>query len=165
MTKLAMYGHSLGGATAAAAMLRDKRILGGMDLDGRIFGPVTQQGLDRPFVIVGGPGHETATNSSWSELYSHLRGAKAELAIAKTQHNSFTDFPLLVTELHIPDNKRAAVDALLGSQNGRRLHRTLVGTLTAFLDLVFRGKSDGLRNLGSEFCDVSVVKSQLADGQ
>ncbi|KAM4067077.1 platelet-activating factor acetylhydrolase, isoform II domain-containing protein [Hirsutella rhossiliensis] len=161
VAKVAMYGHSLGGATVAAAMLKDERILGGMNLDGHIFGPVAHKGFDRPFALVGVPGHGPAPNSSWPELYSHLRGPKLELAVAKTQHYSFTDAPLLVTALRIPDKDRAAIEAVVGSMNGWRMQRTVLGIVTAFLDLVFNGNAEEVRNLGNEFCDVSMVKSWL----
>ncbi|KAF4506200.1 hypothetical protein G6O67_006304 [Ophiocordyceps sinensis] len=164
VTKVAMYGHSLGGATAAAAMLKDKRILGGMNWDGHIFGPVADKGFDRPFALVGIQDHNAMPNSNWPELYSHLRGPKVELAVANTQHMSFSDLPLLTTALHIPDTDRAAVEAVIGSLNGRRLQRTTVGIITAFLDFVFEGKAEGVRNLGNEFCHLSVVKSRLPGG-
>ena len=40
MSSVAMFGHSLGGATAAAAMLEDQRITAGVNLDGSLVGPV-----------------------------------------------------------------------------------------------------------------------------
>ena len=56
MSSLGMFGHSLGGATAAAAMLEDQRIAAGVNLDGSLVGPVVDAGLDRPFLAGRGPG-------------------------------------------------------------------------------------------------------------
>ena len=47
-----MFGFSLGGATAAAAMLVDPRLRAGVDLDGSIYGPVARLGLARPFLLM-----------------------------------------------------------------------------------------------------------------
>src|SRR4051812_7591647 len=47
--RVGAFGHSNGGATSAAAMLVDRRLRAGVDLDGGIFGPVVGRGLDRPF--------------------------------------------------------------------------------------------------------------------
>ena len=44
-----VFGHSLGGATAAQLMHDDRRVRAGIDLDGTLYGPVTTAGLDRPF--------------------------------------------------------------------------------------------------------------------
>ena len=49
-----MFGHSLGGATAAAAMLADPRIRAGVDMDGTILGKVAKQGVARPFLVAVG---------------------------------------------------------------------------------------------------------------
>jgi len=69
-----MFGHSLGGATAAAAMLDDQRIKAGVNLDGTLFGPVVNAGLDRPFMLVGAdairtpapPAGTTAPGTTWT---------------------------------------------------------------------------------------------------
>src|SRR5262249_4914200 len=46
-----MFGHSLGGATAAATMLTDQRIDAGLDMDGFLFGKVAVTGLEKPFML------------------------------------------------------------------------------------------------------------------
>ncbi|PHH85912.1 hypothetical protein CDD83_10998 [Cordyceps sp. RAO-2017] len=162
--KVVVCGHSLGGATSAAVMANDSRIAGGLDLDGHIIGPVADEGFDRPFALVGKPGRGQTAGSKWPELYSRLRGPKMELAVAETEHLSFFDVPLLLTTAKVADGDRPRLDAALGRVNGRRLRGITMGIFTAFLDLVFRGKADGLRNLDKDFCGVSVVKSELPQG-
>ena len=44
LSSVGMFGHSLGGAAAAAAMLQDPRIKVGVNLDGTLFGPVVNAG-------------------------------------------------------------------------------------------------------------------------
>ena len=76
LKKAAIFGHSLGGAATAAAMVNDTRILGGANLDGTFFGPVVELGLDHPFLIFGRPGHNRSTDDSWAAIWSSLRGGR-----------------------------------------------------------------------------------------
>jgi predicted dienelactone hydrolase len=57
VTKVRIYGHSIGGATAAAAMLGDHRLAGGLNLDGEYYGSVIKQELDRPLLQFDSTGH------------------------------------------------------------------------------------------------------------
>jgi len=50
-TRIAMVGHSIGGAAAAATMLADPRVDAGANLDGS-FQPALTQDLGRPFLLV-----------------------------------------------------------------------------------------------------------------
>ena len=50
-----MFGHSMGGATAAATMRLDRRLAAGVDLDGTLYGPVVGAGLPRPFLLMSSP--------------------------------------------------------------------------------------------------------------
>src|SRR3954463_10414679 len=45
LSTVGMFGHSLGGATAAEAMFEDPRIKAGVNLDGGLIGPVVTAGL------------------------------------------------------------------------------------------------------------------------
>ncbi|MFY9672513.1 MAG: alpha/beta hydrolase, partial [Trebonia sp.] len=52
-TRMAMAGHSAGGAAAIAAMRADSRILAGIDMDGSTAAPIPDQGMARPFLFLG----------------------------------------------------------------------------------------------------------------
>lgn len=41
--KVSVYGHSLGGAKAASAVLKDDRVLGGLNFEGTLYGSVAEQ--------------------------------------------------------------------------------------------------------------------------
>ena len=59
-----MFGHSLGGATAAATMLIDRRLDAGLDMDGFLFGKVAVTGLKKPFMLFAAdPG--SGTSRTW----------------------------------------------------------------------------------------------------
>ena len=52
-SRMAMAGHSMGGAAAIAAMLADSRIRAGIDMDGATAAPIPDEGLSRPFLFLG----------------------------------------------------------------------------------------------------------------
>jgi hypothetical protein len=54
LSRIGVFGHSDGGNAAANAMLAERRLDAGIDLDGQISGPVTRTGLDRPFGVMLG---------------------------------------------------------------------------------------------------------------
>ncbi|MDQ6911941.1 MAG: family membership [Verrucomicrobiota bacterium] len=52
LTRVGVFGHSLGGATAAQFCHDDPRCKAGIDLDGQPFGSVVREGLHQPFMFV-----------------------------------------------------------------------------------------------------------------
>ncbi|KAI0400244.1 platelet-activating factor acetylhydrolase [Xylaria palmicola] len=93
--KVGVYGHSFGGATALQLLHDDARFFAGADLDGAVFGSVVQEGTDSPFLYVRGPNHTHVTDPTWAEAWPNLRGFKREYSVNGTQHNAFTDLPIL----------------------------------------------------------------------
>src|SRR5205823_1974481 len=49
MTRVGVFGHSLGGATAAQFCGQDSRCRAGIDVDGSLHGVVIQAGIHKPF--------------------------------------------------------------------------------------------------------------------
>lgn len=139
--KVAMFGHSLGGAATAQAMLRDKRIVGGINLDGSFFSTVVKKGLDRPFLIFGHENKTQATDDSWAETWSHLRSWKLELGLAKSQHYTFSDLPALLNLLGAPKEILEAAAGRIGTLDGLRALDIVETYVVAFLDLVLRHKN------------------------
>ncbi|KFZ10018.1 hypothetical protein V502_08370 [Pseudogymnoascus sp. VKM F-4520 (FW-2644)] len=156
--KVAMFGHSLGGAASAQAMLRDKRIVGGINLDGSFFSTVIQKGLDRPFLIFGHENKTQATDDSWAETWSHLRSWKLELGLAKSQHYTFSDLPALLNLLHAPKEILEAAAGRVGTLDGLRALDIVQTYVVAFLDLVLRQKNPKiLHQAVAEFPEVSII--------
>src|SRR5580698_4499441 len=58
-SRIAMAGHSAGGAAAIAAMLADPRIRAGIDMDGATVAPIPDHGLSRPFLFLGKQSNHT----------------------------------------------------------------------------------------------------------
>src|SRR6202034_490908 len=52
-SRIAMAGHSAGGAAAIAALVADSRIRAGIDMDGSTYALIPERGLSRPFLFLG----------------------------------------------------------------------------------------------------------------
>ncbi|MPZ83626.1 MAG: alpha/beta hydrolase [Actinophytocola sp.] len=101
-SRIAMAGHSAGGASAILAMLADPRVRAGIDMDGQIHVPIPDSGLSRPFMFLGqavhGPG---GPENSWEQNWQHLTGWKRWLVVTGTVHSSFTDLAVLAEQVGI----------------------------------------------------------------
>lgn len=102
--RIAMAGHSIGGASAAAAMVDDPRVKAGVDMDGTLFTPVPEGGLGgRPFLLLGASDHGPGTDTSWERDWQRLDGWKRWISFAGSGHFTFTDWPAIGDQLGLPD--------------------------------------------------------------
>ncbi|MGW4650273.1 alpha/beta hydrolase family protein [Kitasatospora sp. NPDC004289] len=128
--RIAMAGHSIGGASAASAMAADPRIKAGVDMDGSLMTPPATDG--RPFLLLGAaettPGHEP----SWDVNWSRFGGWKRWITFTGSDHFTFTDYPAIVDQIDPP----APGSELTGARSVE-LTRRYVG---AFLDLHLKGR-------------------------
>jgi dienelactone hydrolase len=90
-SRVGVFGHSLGGLTAAAALEANRTLSAGLDLDGSIFGPGARRSLARPFMIMTEHGDGTMLR-----FWPRLRGARLFVQIAGTRHLNFSDWNVLV---------------------------------------------------------------------
>lgn len=140
LSSVSMFGHSLGGAAAAATMLQDPRIKAGVNLDGTLFGPVDDAHLDRPFMLIASQNHSRDQDETWDKFWANLLGWRLNLQLTGSGHNSFTDFQVMVPQaagvLNLPPE---AVQELIGTINPDRSITNQRAYLTAFFDLHLRG--------------------------
>ncbi|MEV5503081.1 alpha/beta hydrolase [Nonomuraea fuscirosea] len=100
-SRIGMAGQSVGGASSIAAMVRDKRIRAGVNLDGTTFAPIPERGLARPFLFLGSPTMHSpgGKDGSWGRDWKKLTGWKRWLVVTGAEHASFTDVPLLAEQM------------------------------------------------------------------
>ena len=149
--KVAMFGHSLGGAATAAAMLNDSRIAGGIAMDGTLYGPVVQEGLDRPFMLMAHTNHTRVAgngtgdaDSSWFDFWANLRGFKLDIILANSLHYTFSDLPIVLETLGIVPNATIAQNLHVTDLNGSRALKIVTTYVTAFFDMVLKYKPSPL---------------------
>jgi dienelactone hydrolase len=138
-SRMAMAGHSAGGAAAIAAMLADSRIRAGIDMDGATVAPMPDEGLSRPFLFLGKQSNYTPGSggavTTWERDWKLLTGWKRWLLVAGTVHASFTDLALLADQ--------SGIDIGAGLPGSRSLDITRA-YVRAFFDQHLRGRPQAL---------------------
>jgi dienelactone hydrolase len=134
-SRIAMAGHSVGGASTIQAMLADSRIRAGIDIDGSTAIPIPDPGLSRPFMFLGRqnqytPGTPGGAADTWERDWPRLTGWKRWLVVAGMEHASFTDLGLVAEQLGID------IGADTSAARGQAITRAYV---RAFFDLHLRG--------------------------
>jgi len=140
-SRIAMAGHSAGGAAAIAAMLADSRIRAGIDMDGATAAPIPDHSLARPFLFLGKQSNYTPGSggavTTWERDWKRLTGWKRWLLVAGAVHASFTDLALLADQVGID------IDAGLSGARSLDITRAYV---RAFFDQHLRGEPQPLLN-------------------
>ncbi|HEU0101729.1 MAG TPA: hypothetical protein VFR07_05355 [Mycobacteriales bacterium] len=146
--QVGIYGHSFGGATAAAVMREDRRFVAGVNLDGLLVGPVERSGLDKPFLVMGSSYHSQASDPSWASFLPRLSGWHRWFRVQGAGHYRFIDLGGSV--------RRWGLDETLKQQDpetwrlvfgdiGDGVSSAIVRTTTAaFFDRFLRGRAQPL---------------------
>lgn len=140
--RVGMFGHSLGGATAAEVMYEDPRVIAGVNMDGTVSGQVVSSGLDRPFLLLGST-RDTGDgdDDNWAALWSHLRGPRRQLELVGSGHMSFTDYQILLPQAGVPAD---ALVPALGTIDPARSVAVQRAYLVSFFDRYLLRRDDGL---------------------
>ncbi|WP_203772799.1 alpha/beta hydrolase [Paractinoplanes deccanensis] len=100
--RIAVVGYSVGGAAAAAAIQRDRRIDAGANIDGTFFPAITKD-LGRPFLMIGSDLDRGAANDpTWAASWAHLTGWRRWLTVTGSTHGSFPDYGVIGDQLGLP---------------------------------------------------------------
>ncbi|WP_327087194.1 alpha/beta hydrolase [Nonomuraea sp. NBC_01738] len=139
LDKIAMVGHSVGGAGAVTTLVRDPRLKAGVNLDGTVHSKVPEKGLDRPFLFLGkaatytpGTGPESR---NWEATMKRLTGWKKWLVLQGAVHHSFSDLSLLAEQVGVD---------LKAQVKGARSVEITRAYVVAFLDRHLLGQPETL---------------------
>ena len=138
--QVGIFGHSIGGATAATATLEDNRIKGGVNLDGGLYGPVISKGLKDPFMLFGHK--DNSTSQTWIDIWPHLDW-KLDTEILNATHTTFTDIPLLA-ELIFGDPLPSFVQGVVGGVPGTRARDVVSTYVAAFMKMILKCEPQAL---------------------
>lgn len=135
LARLGVFGHSIGGATAAQACHMDARCKAGIDIDGDLAGNVVQTGLTKPFMVIQhdmGSCPDSSCRSFQHEIQAILRtvppGASYHISIKGTEHFNFSDYAVDPVSLAL------RLLGLLGSIDGVRGLQITRAYVRAFFD-------------------------------
>jgi pimeloyl-ACP methyl ester carboxylesterase len=156
-SKIAMFGHSLGGTTTLSVLEADKRVLGGVSLDGPIFGNEEELGTSKPFLLFGRDNHTRFNDPAWAEAWKHLTGWRAEITLANSTHFTFADNGAIFTEVGLIDSLDPG-RSMYGSIDLVRATVVEIAYLKAFFDFVLKeGKDTLFRHADPAFPEITIV--------
>lgn len=144
-----VFGHSLGGLTAANLLEAEPTVRAGVDLDGSIFGRGVQRPLNRPFMIMTEHGDGTMLR-----FWRRLRGSRLFVRIDGTRHLNFSDWNVLGPWLR---QSRAPLPAL-GAIRARRALRIERAYLDAFFARYLTEAAAPLLDAPSPFREVHLMR-------
>lgn len=106
--RIGVFGHSLGGATAAEVLRTDRRTRAGVNIDGGL--PDTGAGLavDRPFLLYT----QAVEQESWTRWRAEQRCWGRHLTVTGAGHYGFTDLDVIAADAGLPPE---TYRALLGT--------------------------------------------------
>ncbi len=130
---IAVVGHSLGGSAAAAAIVDDRRVDAGVNMDGTFQVDFPETGTDRPFLMLGSASHEPGASdgTDWPDNRARLGATGLWLQVPTANHGSFTDQLMFLDQLGVP-----LPGGFVAGARGVEITNAYVG---AFLDRHLRG--------------------------
>nr|BAV72201.1 esterase [Streptomyces sp. TH-2] len=160
--RIAVVGHSIGGASAVETMREDPRVGAAVNLDGDFFLDPPAKGLNRPVLLLGAQrGRDTEdSRGDWERNWPHLTGWKRWLDVPDGGHMTFTDVPWIVDRFgrpaQIPPEQVPGQFGTLGGARATALTRAYVA---AFLDRQLRGRPSPLLDRPSTaYPEVTILK-------
>jgi dienelactone hydrolase len=143
VSRVGIFGHSLGGATAASAILADSRFICGANMDGTFWGKVVDTGVPKPFLLFNTENHNRTSDATWTSFWDHSTGWKLELTVKGSVHLTFSDeaalYEILVASGQIPD-----LGNLFGTVGGKTMLEIENAYFRAFFEKCFEGKKEEL---------------------
>ncbi|MEV4396397.1 lipase [Nonomuraea sp. NPDC049607] len=157
LSRVGMFGHSAGGATAAATMLEDRRVKAVLNLDGPALGKVAAKGLTRPYMLMEAEIFDKPIRGQ-KGFWSRLRGWRLHVKTKGAKHNSYTDLPLVYEQAApVIGLSKEQLQAVNGTLSAARSVAVTRAYTTAFFDLHLRRKGDLLDKRSSRFPEVRVI--------
>jgi dienelactone hydrolase len=151
---IAAIGHSLGGATAALAMDEDDRIKAAVNIDGTLYGGVSDRKIARPFLLIDSDhaesGHSNGNEEGNRLLASHFGGARQAWEIKHANHFSFTDAMFFLP----PPGRFAAFQMIGGKRGPEETQRATVQMIDAFLQGPLGGKPGDVKTVAATYKDI-----------
>jgi predicted dienelactone hydrolase len=149
-SRVAVTGHSMGGAAALQAARQDHRFDAVIDLDGYPHGP-TSPSLHQPTLALTQaitPETDPRYVPRLTEALKRSTATSYRLTIPGTAHLTFMDGPL-----YLPP-----VPSMVGSLGRARSRHVVAATTLAFLDTTLRHKPGDLAGVLSDYGDLSVYR-------
>ncbi|MEU6083405.1 alpha/beta fold hydrolase [Streptomyces sp. NPDC047108] len=152
--RVAVTGHSLGGAAALQAAARDRGFAAAVDIDGFPHGPAPRA-IRQPVLALTHDVDQHSDPEYIDRLTKTLdvsRATSYRLTVPGSAHVTFTDAPL-----YLPP-----VPAVVGTQDRTEGPRITAATTLAFLDPILRAKSGSPADALSRYGGLTVHRPDAA---
>ncbi|MEU5403648.1 hypothetical protein ABZ348_30655 [Streptomyces sp. NPDC005963] len=158
LSRIGMYGQSLGGSVAAQLAHDDARISAAANLDGGFHGPVVRTGVAKPFLLMTSDVNTFENNASWKSFWAASTGWKHALHLRKAKHGSYSDLQVIFPQL-TPHMKIPAASELIGTIDPHRSLAAQRATITAFFDVHLKNRPTTLfDNPSGQYPEVEILR-------
>lgn len=132
-SKVAVIGHSFGGAASAMALSEDARVVAAANIDGTPYGDLPDRRLTRPFLLLQSDRAETHHGDLFingnGKLLARMTAPGFHYEIRRANHYSFTDAPFFFA----PPGRWLLAQVMGGGRGAAATHQATADILAAFL--------------------------------
>jgi predicted dienelactone hydrolase len=154
MTRVGVFGHSFGGATAAQFCSQDTRCKAGIDVDGSLHGSVIRAGIDKPFLFLLSDHGDFSADAETRRIKADIQSVydrlpvdgRLRIAIRGANHFTFSDDGAL-----LKSRVMRGVLRILGGLgiDGRRQLVVTAYCVRSFFDAYLKGAGGSRPNMSS----------------
>ncbi|MEW2445706.1 alpha/beta hydrolase family protein [Micromonospora marina] len=138
--RVAVVGHSIGGASAVEVARSDPRFDAAVNLDGMFFAALPTRQPDVPVMLVSQGVPTAGPQAGWTEAWAALAGPRRWLDVTGAGHYTFADTAWVLDRFGVRDTVPQDVAGLFyGTLDGTRGIAITRAYVVAFLDRHLRG--------------------------
>lgn len=148
LPKIGVFGHSQGGTAVGQALIDDKRINAGINLDGVQWGPMIDSTITKPFMLISSDWNKDHLNLN---KYAYRNLKKSEyynITIKNTGHSNFMDIILLINSSYI--NEAGKIDSYKG-------YKIISSLILDFFNENLNNQDSRIEHLVDEFEEIEIV--------
>lgn len=153
-SKVAVIGHSFGGAVSAMAMSEDARVVAAANVDGTPYGDLPDRRLTRPFLLVQSDYEETHHSDLFikgnGRLLARSTAPGFHFEIKRANHYSFTDAPFFFA----PPGRWLLTRVMGGARGPAATQQATADILAAFLAGPLTGRPADVVATAARYPDV-----------
>ncbi len=152
--RVAVIGHSFGGAAASAVLSEDPRVVAAANIDGTPYGDLPDRVLTRPFLLLQSDYAETHHGDFFingnDKLLTHMTAPGFHYEIKHANHYSFTDAPFFFA----PPGRWLLAQVMGGGRGPAATQQAAADILAAFLTGPLTGADTDLAATAARYPEV-----------
>ena len=146
-SKIGVFGHSQGGSAAGQALLDDKRIKAGINIDGVQWGPMIDTIMTKPFALITSEWDNSHPNLN---VHAYHNGSSSDFynsKILNSGHSNFMDIPLMINLQFINE---------AGTINPNRVYKLTTEIVLQFFDMYLLDTPSNLLDLKTKYPELEI---------